>query len=287
MSYRITRFGTFAGDMTTLPVLEKTHDMGSGDSRLLSIDTPSGQYDLLGSKRAKRAPYTLPVSCKLYATTPASMQTQLDALKALRGKRDRLWMELYSGEFRWINARLVNINGMRNPKIALYQPLTLNFEITDQHWHGEHHAAITFDSGYYFDAGEYFDSGETYALDVSPKTLTINNGGNVTVDDVIMTITAQTTAITLLVIKRKIGAITYEHLVYTGSIAATESLVIDCGALSVKNDGAGDSEHFARGSDHKSDEWLLLEDGDNTIEVTRTGGGATSSIDFQFYDGQE
>lgn len=99
--------------------------------------------------------------------------------------------------------------------------------------------------------------------------------------------TAQTSTITSLAIKRKIGAITYEHLVYIGSIAAGESLVIDCGEQSAKNDGVGDSAHFSRGADHKYDGWMQLEPGDNTVEVTRTGGGATSSISFSFYDKQE
>lgn len=287
MSYRIVRFGNYAADMVTLPVLGKTHDMGSGASRMLNVDSPDGQVDLLGNERAKRGPYTLPVSCTLYDTTPANVQTNLDQLKAMRGKVDKLWMELYDGSERWIKARLDSVSGPRKINNGLYISLTLAFYIKEQSWSCANHGPWLFDDGEYFDSGLYFDGGESYALDSSPKSITVNNGGNVDVDDLIMTVTARTSNITALVIKRLDGATVLEHLIYSGTILVGESLVVNCGSLSVQNDGAGDSAHLTRGTDHTYDGWMRLEPGDNTIQVTRTGGGADSTIDFNFYDKRE
>lgn len=285
MSLKLIRFGTWAAGMTTLPVLERSHEMGSGASRLVLLDSPDGQVDGLGTEKARRTAFNLTHNCRLYGVTAASMLSQLDALRAMRGDRDKLWMVTHAGDLRWLYARLDSISGQNIPRNSLYLPVAINFSVLPQIWNGAYHDNWTFDSGYYFDEGMYFDSDLVFALDSTPKTVTVGNDGNVDVENCIITVTAQTSSITALVIKRKVGGTTYEHLEYAGTIAATKSLVIDCGAQSVKNDGTGDSANFSRGADHKYDGWLKLLPGDNSIEVTRTGGGTTSSVEFNFWDG--
>jgi hypothetical protein len=192
-------------------------------------------------------------------------------------------LEIYNGELRWMWARLDSVTGTNIPKTGLYLPLTITFSIQSQHWNGAWHDDWLLDSGLYFDDSLYFDSDLIYPL----SAIIVPNNGNIDVEDCIITVTAQTSSITNLVIERISQAAIHEHLIYTGTILATKSLVIDCGAGSVKNDGVGDSAHFSRGADHKYDGWFKLESGSNVIQVISTGGGATSSIEFNFYDGWE
>ncbi|OGO26422.1 MAG: hypothetical protein A2136_05450 [Chloroflexi bacterium RBG_16_54_11] len=90
MSLKLVKFGTYAGTMTTLPILERTHEQGSGASRIVMVDIPDGQSDLLGNEKARRAPFSITHNCILHDTTPVGLQAQLDAWRALRGKRDKL-----------------------------------------------------------------------------------------------------------------------------------------------------------------------------------------------------
>lgn len=283
MSLKLVRFGTYLGGMTTLPVLERTHEVGSGESRMVFVDIPDGQADLLGTERARRAPMSIAYNCRIYDTTTAGLETQLDALRALRGKRDKLWLETQSGALRWAYARLDNVTGSNIQQFPLYIPLVITFAILSPAWNGSQHG-WSFDDGYYFDEGLFFDAGLVYSLTTTPITLSVTNGGNVEVENSVIRVIAITSSITNIVIKRKVEGVTVEHMVYSGTILADKELTIDCGAQSVTNDGTDDYAHFSRGADHKYDGWMKLEPGANSIEVTRTGGGATSTIEFVFND---
>jgi len=279
---KLIRFGVYGISILTLPVLEKSHDQGSGASRMLFVDTPDGQFDLLATERARRAPFSLPVACKLYGTTPTAVQTQLDTLKAKRGERDKLWAETPAGDLRWVTARLDSVVGTNLTKTSCYLPVTLTFTVLPQYWNGTDHSGWNLDEGEYLDAGLYLDSEFTFALDASPKTVSVTNSGNVNVEDCIITVTAQTSVITALVIERIVNSVSVDKLTYNGGIAAGKSLVIKSGRGSIENDGLGDYANLTLGG--KNDNWFSLAPGANSIKVTKTGGGATSSVDFTFSD---
>ena len=141
-----------------------------------------------------------------------------------------------------------------------------------------------FDAGVWFDTGYVFDETNTTALDASPKYINVPNGGNCTVINANITISvpAGGTPITNLVIT--VPGIS--SFAYSGTIAANTSLIIDCGAQSVMNNGIGDLAHFTlHPTAHLIDDWLRLEPGNNTMAVTLTGGGANSTIGWGYFDG--
>lgn len=79
------------------------------------------------------------------------------------------------------------------------------------------------------------------------------------------------------------------QLVYSGTVAATKSLVIDCSPtrLSVLNDGVADWTHLDLGPSHASGAWLRLASGANSMVVARTGGGTDTYLTVAFSDAWE
>lgn len=276
----LERFGT-----VTLPVYNPDGDIGPSPSRSGTVNIPGGAYDAYGNDQAPRETTTITRRCTLIEDTPAALQTALDELRSLRGKRDRLYARMQDDTVRWHWARLLRVVVPKKPGNVVNQEIELIFELPPIWWYGERTG-----DGWVLDAGEYFDAGLTldesgglFTLNTSPKNVTINNGGNATVTNAVITVTAAGTDITALTIAKSGET----QLVYSGTIAVGQALVIDCGAWSVENNGSDDYANFALGASHAIEEWLHLSPGNNTITVTKTGGSAASTIGIEFYDGWE
>jgi uncharacterized membrane protein YciS (DUF1049 family) len=118
-------------------------------------------------------------------------------------------------------------------------------------------------------------------LDAIPKNVSCPHGGDYPVSNIIITLTAAGTAITNILI----GAYASFEINWAGTLAAGQSLVIDCGALSVKNNGVDAYSVFSRTANHKINEWVRIVVAGTVITVTRTGGNNSSTIQFDYYDG--
>lgn len=284
MAFWYERFGT-----TTLPIYEPKDDIGPAPARQGMVKTPGGFFAVNGTETLDPDSKRFTVRRQIIENTSAALITTYYALRELRGVRDKLYRRRDDDVIEWAYAWLVGCESDREPKNITVLDVDLTFELHSVQWYGvEHNAGWVFDSGELFDTGLYFDSADfTFTLNTSPKTVTVTNGGNDTVRNCIITVTAGSAAITALVIERVIGATTYEHLTYSGSIASAEALVIDCGADSVENNGTGDYANFARGASHKTSWLLQLLKGDNSIKVTITGGSTDSTILFTFSDGSK
>jgi len=107
------------------------------------------------------------------------------------------------------------------------------------------------------------------------------NDGNVTVENAVITVTAGTNNLVFFQITGDGIDIQYD-----GTVSAGNDLVIDCGAWSVTNDGVNDYKNFSLGSGHTHDQWLpILPDGGITVNFTRNGGGSTTELEINYYDG--
>ncbi len=273
-----------------LPIGSPRHTAGTTTSQQRMIKTiGGGVFDADGASMKQRPelPFQLTYDCKVVGTTAAELRSTLDTLRSMRGVEARLWRKALDDDARqWATARLMSVNYDTEARHShgLFQPVSIVFVIRTL-WRGENHGAPWYlDSGVYLDDGMYLGMYDRYALNSTPKTLTITNGGNVFTDDVVLTLEAGATQVTGLTVA--VGAC---HLVYSGIVAATKSLVIDCSPLrrSVLNDGNADYASLALGPNHASEAWLRLAVGANSMVVSRSGGGADTYLTVAFSDGWE
>jgi hypothetical protein len=217
--------------------------------------------------------------------TAAQLETQERALRALEGTRGKLWRQWdSSGTWEWVWARCLPVNSNWGLENSNYIDLTFPFQAESAVWNGEKHGVDWYtDDGHFTDEGLYTDEGlgDSFTLTGSPQTCTVTNTGNAPVYNPIITITAGNANITAL----DLAVAGIWHVVYTGTIAATKSLVINCGAWSAVNDGTEDYAHFDISTSHTVEALARLAVGANAVVVTYTGGGVGSAIYFDFSDG--
>lgn len=286
MGYWISRFGGVA-----LPKYLPRHDNGAGPAADGFVALPDGSfYDAYGASRAPRAPTDIKVSLAAVAATPEALTALLRNLRALHRTRAKLWRTwaTENGEaLEWTWARLVDMPAEREADMERHLPLELTFRMLSPDWYGERHGVgWTFDDGEYFDDGLYFDSADDTLFNLtSPiQVVTVPNNGHVKVNNVVITITAAGSPITAVEIEHNAFSL-HHHLKYDGAIAVGQSLVIDCGAQSVKNNGVEDYANFSLDNDHESEEWFTLFQGDTEVTVLRTGGNGSSTARFAYSDG--
>ena len=292
MSYILSRFGTVA-----LPTMDVTKTTGTDGSVSGIVALPNGQqYDALGSAQALGVPDPIVMQAIIDGATAAALQSTFDALRAYRGQRQTLYAAMGDGSTRWRRARCQAVKCERKPGQAAWLNVEITFLPDPGGWNGLHHGAgWVFDSGLYFDAGLVFDepTGDVFTLAAgsgNPNSLSVVNSGNAAVRNAILTITAGATPISAVHLTQSIGV----DWLYTGTIAANKSLVVNCGVPSVKNDGADAWATFVLNpTTHTIAEWLRLDPdpvapaGVNTVVVTLSGGGATSTATWTYSDNWE
>jgi hypothetical protein len=282
--YKLTDFGS-----VELPVAAPKHTAGTmGTSLRLVKVLGGGVYDADGSgQAAPELPFEIAYECKAVASTAAALRTTLDALRALRGTEARLWREAFSnGDRQWALARCVSVDFDTEARHShgRFQPLTMVFLVKTL-WRGVLHGASWYlNTGRYLNTGLYLNMAERIALNTATKTITVTNGGNTYTDEVLLTLEAGATPVTGLTIT--CGSC---QLVWSGTVAANKSLVIDCEPLrrSVLNDGVAAYSLFDTGPSHTSEVWMRLVEGANSMVVARTGGGTDTYLTIAFSDAWE
>jgi len=262
-NYKVT---TFAG--VTLPTADPSYDIPTDrvGGELLTLSY--GVYDPAGSQNARALGGTVIVEVITEAASASALTTSIDSFRALRGQRGSLVIQMADASTRSRTARCTEVRVERvfrgSQHMHLYQPLRFVFELLGAGWNGASNSDAT-------------------TIDSSPKNATVNNGGNVDQSDVTITVTAGSADITALQIQNT--TTDYEcDLEYDSTIAAGESLVIDCGDLTVENDGDDDYANLSLGSTHAVDDWMRLAPGNNSMTYTITGGSTDSTVTFAHYD---
>jgi hypothetical protein len=263
MAYWITQF-----DTTAIAGASANHDIGIPEANAEVMAALGGAFDTRGSEQvAAKLPYSIQVQGKLVQTSVAALLAAYQTLRALHGKRAKLYRTADGGTANgeWVWARLMRVETSRKVENRLALPFTLTFMVESPIWHGTARST-------------------TITLSSSPATGTVTNSGNATVRDAIITVTAAGSAITVVDIENTTTG-NVSKIRYTGAIPAGQSLVIDCGARSVKVNGADAYAGFSLQAAHAIPEWLRLAAGANSIRVTRTGGGTASTCTIAFDDG--
>ena len=263
MAYWITKFGST--DLSQISLRQR--DELRADLQLVSL--PGGAvHNPNGAAQARvRLPQTITCDSEYVEATAGAFRTALYALRALVGSYATLYRspdgEAANSES--IPASLEAITMNRDADNLLVMGVSLRFQAQAEVWDGAAHT-------------------ETITLGASPKSQDCDNDGNGIQRAVTITVTASGSPITAVTIENlETGHVS--KVTYSGSIAVGESLVIDCGAETVRNDGDNDYAHLTRETGHGIREWLRLMPGANTIRVTRTGGDNASTCVLTYNDG--
>lgn len=280
MGYYLSRFGN-----TQLPITEPITEMPTAPAQEGAVATLGYGYDAFGGDTAPAVfPYPLQYRVVVVGTTAAAYMSTINELRAHARKRNYVYRTGQDGAVHRALARLEQVSAQDSVETFNAVELAFRFLIWS-HWENDWNAGEWwFDQPtehaplpqLYFDTGLFFDAaGVTTTLTTSPQPIVYTLGGNVAVDDAIITITAGSaaiTAVTVACVDRRFS------WTWTGTLAIGKSLVIDAGAWSVLNDGADAWAGFAFNSGHSIEGIAHLAAGANSIVVTLTGGGTGSTF---------
>jgi hypothetical protein len=219
------------------------------------VETPSGAVDALGTGRAGVGlPYRLTVRGETVQSDFATMKTAYYKLRGLYGQRDKLYRKPDgTTATEWVYARLEAIQAQRDGDRQLAVPYTLNFQVYSPVWNGT--SKVT-----------------SAALGTEPTTeIAVYNGGNADVRNPIVTITAATGVINNVTL----SANSETSISWAGTLASAKSLVIDCGARTIRNDGTDAYSGVTFNAGHTVAYWVGLgATATTTLTVTRTAAGS-------------
>jgi len=252
---------SFAGH--SIPLLDADHDIGTGPAPAYLFPLPGGgSYDPKLTDQVLRPAYPVTAKGVYVAASESALATEYQTWRSYIGVRGSLIRYSGGGASHTATARVQEVRATRRPDYPFALQFEIEFVMVSPCWNGTHRNTL-----------EYLDN--------SPKVISCPNAGDYPVSNTIITLTAAGSAITNILI----GVSAQFEINWAGTLAATKSLVIDCGALSVKNDGVDAYSGFSRTANHKINEWLRMYVGYNNITVTRTGGNNSSAITFDYYDG--
>jgi hypothetical protein len=280
VAYYLTRFGN-----VILPLVHPITEMPTMTGVAGGIQTLGGGFDNFGDGIV---PAQFPLSIQYRVTVigaiAADYVTAVNALRVMGRTRAYLQRLGQDGSGQRASARCRQVRAIDTVESFNAIELVFDFELWS-HWHNNWVRGWLLDAGYELDTGLVLDSvADLTPLTGSPQTVSVTNGGNVLVSDAIVTITAGNAALTAVAISCAAQGVkwTWTGAGVNPNIAAGKSLIVDCGALSVKDDGADAFVYFALDAAHTARSWLQLAPGANNVIVTWTGGGTGSTIDFAF-----
>lgn len=273
MAYYLTRFGA-----VTLPDNVPVVQLPTVPAQTSAVKTLAGGFDAWGSDTAAASfPARVQFSGLVLKSSAAAFQARIDEIRGLARKRALLWRTADTGDLQWASARLMGVNMSSSVKTRRAIEVTLDFEVWE-HWRRNSNEGWELDDGSFFDDGLFLDTVPALVtLTTNPQVVSVTNGGNVAVDDAVVTVTAGSAAITALTIES--GSAKWS---WTGTLAIGKALIVDAGAWSVTNDGVDAYAGFAFDAIHALPGILRINPGTHNVAVSRTGGGTGSTIAIEF-----
>lgn len=251
MNYYLHKFGVAYATATVLPVLGAEQQIGPDSVLPTNVVLPGGvTFDTRGTGQALPSGHTLTATGFYQAANEAALQVLVDAMRAWIGEKSKLWLLCADNTVRWRYARLLSAptQHLARGHGRFRQPMELVFELDDMLWCGR------------------FLTKDVVTLADSPELAEIDNAGTRVVGNVIITAAAIGYDITQLDIQN-LEADHRSHIRFMGTIAEGTSLVIDCGEMTVKNNGVDAWDDLSRESAHQIHEWLRLAADDGQREL--------------------
>ena len=272
---RITQVGTY-----TLPLWNKRDvvSMGSHGGAISAL-IGGGAYDSYGYEDAPEDALTVSTSFEIVATMATDVQKYRDEIRALAGKKDRLYATFPDATTRFAWARLARVRMERRMEYIYYQPVELDFEITTPGWRGGF--AWTLDSDESLDTGLYLDyRGGTWIPDASDDSTTVTTDGNRMVPDALFVVMAGSDDISQ--VRVRVGACDWT---WKSTIPAGDVLIVNSGTKTITLEGADAYSVFTLNAGHTVGDWLQLQPGSNTVTVSYVGNASgTALIAFSYLD---
>lgn len=287
LPYAIRQFGTLLVPQHRESGQED--NLGTGRALTSWQQLPNGTYFDNYSGVARRPQGIRPITKEgvLYAATALEIEDTIDDLRAYLGVRDELTVRYRSGQLRWQHAVLIDVNTPARSGRALSVPLQLTWETVAQHWYKLKQLPATWVVG---DQSFQLGDGTTGLGQASQSaeltlpgatTVTLTHAGNIPATNLVITVTATHAALTGITIA---NAATGHSLAYAGTVALGDSLIIDCGAMNITNDGA---DAYTGLTPSNRAVWMrLAAESDNVFTITPTSAssGLVGSIGFAWYD---
>jgi len=272
---RLTAFGDY-----DLPQFNKLDTISLGEaSGSVAPIIGNGAYDTYGTADAPERALVVSTAFEIVETSATAVQTKRDALRALVGKRDRLWARFPDASLRFAWARLARLRMERNYEHVHYQPVAMDFEIVTPGWRGG--LAWSLDDGELLDTGLLLDHrGGTWTPAASADSTIVTTDGNRMVRDALFVVVAGSDSISQ--IRVQVGSCDWT---WKSTVPAGKALLINSGTKSVTLDGADAYTYMTLNAGHTVADWLQLQPGNNTVTLSYTGNASGSGlIAFSYLD---
>ena len=277
MAYYLTSFRNYV-----FPTIQPITEMPTAPGKNGAVETLSTGFDAWGNDDAPSVfPYTLQYRVLVVGSNATSHMATINALRALTKKKGFLYRAGRDAVPHRALARLERVSAQDSVETFNAVELAFEFSIwTD--WENNWTTGWRLDTGEFLDTTLILDARVvSYGVVAGWQTKTVALGGNVAIDDPVITITAGSAAITGI----SINILSLDvDFAWVGTLAIGKALVIDCGSWKVTNDNADAYAGLSFGVYHAREGILHLEPGNNTITIGVTGGGTGSTIDFGFAD---
>jgi hypothetical protein len=235
-------------------------DLAPTTTRTLGL---SGGFDVYGSEVAPSSVGVVRVSLTV-DTARDSMQGTLDTLRKIadRGLEKLYYQPQGSLTERWCYARIQNIQHThRGDDYLSLVRVQVIFQVPDPFWYED-------------------ETTTSQACTGSSTDITVTNNGNATaLAKIKISCGAGETAENPR-IRRIVDGNTVDEVEYSGTVSATEELIIDAQSKAVTLDGSNAYE--GNPADHP--DWFRLLPGSNTVRVVFTNGGDAATVYVYHYD---
>jgi hypothetical protein len=253
--YRIFQF-----DNVLLPEILPEDDLGTGAIPSSIIQVAGGSFDWAAGRRLLPSRRTISYRGKYTGNNNAILRGQVDAFRALLGREAQLSRRRDDDlQIQWITARLLQISQTRRIDNAnVIAEIEALFESRMAAWRTS--------------AGSVVSGSRTGAGEIP---ITINNIGNVPIEDGILTVSSSQNALAVTVYSS-----TGIGIFWQGTMGAGMTLAIDSGKRTVTVNGTEAYNGFTL-VNHSAENWLSIPVGMQSIVITVT---ASASVSFYYYN---
>ena len=245
MAYSLVTF-----DSAALPLCVPEDPLGTGSVTPGLTAAAGGMFDRYAARQVLPRARVIPFRGR-YDGSSTALRTQIDALRAKLGvwgllvrKRDD------DAVLQSVYARLLNVDGTWLLEDGASALLSMDWETAEPTWR---HNGASAASG-----------------SVGGNTSIVNDGTAPVIDPIITLTASGGTLVNPTLIISAIGV----SLKWTGTIANTKALIINCGTMTVTNDYVNAYSGFSLESGHTARGWMPLTVATHTLAVAGTGSGS-------------